>query len=172
MKRLASGVIAALAACGAPSVGPSIGPDFPTTLDFTAEAEGVAGGRTVRCSLDFHVMLERRGDHWFGSWGGEIHRLAIDATGAGVEFFGDSFAELRVDIDGSGAVTLRSYRDGRPLPPDGSSRFWDGILEVRGRLAAGDGAVVAEGAWTCQPMDARGDSVGAVTGQWRLTAAN
>ncbi|MBX3134235.1 MAG: hypothetical protein KF689_12710 [Gemmatimonadaceae bacterium] len=154
--------------CAQEPTGPSRQFAIPANPKLIAEATAWDGAMHVDCWIDFSVHLEPRGDHWFGTWGGEAHRKAVDATGAGVAYFADAFSQVRVDVSPTGAVTLATYRDDALLSPSGDSRFWDGILEFRGRMVPVEHPIIAEGEWSCRPMDTHDDSIGTVTGIWQL----
>lgn len=167
-------LLAALPALGAlacDDTGPTDpAPDvvLPAEMSLIATASGNAGGLTVQCGLAYVVKVTRQGAVWSGEWGGEAQRSVVDATGAGISFFALAHAELRLTAAREGALVLTSYRDGKPLMPDGTSRFWDEIVTLRGTLGADRRTVIGEGSWTCRPMDARGDSLVSVPGTWRL----
>jgi hypothetical protein len=169
--------------CGAPGAAFAIalvactpveltGPDHRYTLPPLLELVGGASGRdgdlTIDCGFRQMIEIERVGSHWFGEWGGEAHRRAIDDVGEGAWFFADTHSDLRIDVDGSGAIALAAWRAGAPIEPNGISRFWDGIAVLRGVTTPDGDDVLASGAWVCRPMDTHNDSSGEITGVWEL----
>jgi hypothetical protein len=150
------------------SMGPGSDVTLPPSMTLIAAAAGHDDGIDVECELDLTVTLERVGGRWIGDWGGEAQRKAADPTGAGVSYFADAHSELHAHVSGAGEIALESWREGVRLEPDGTSRFWDGILRLRGHLVPGGDPVVAAGEWRCEPMDTHADRSGTVAGTWEL----
>ncbi len=158
-----------LLSCGSEPAAPLPDAWVPDHMRFVAVASGHVGGLDVECLIDYAVDGTREGHHWTGVWGGEVQRSVLDETGAGVGFFGIGHSELRIEFGDVGApLVLRAFHDGAPLPPDGTSRFWDGILTITGTRTADPRSEIASGSWLCRPMDARGDTVATVPGTWTL----
>lgn len=157
-------------ACDGTTAPPAV-PELPARMRLSAEASTITdNGQQITCFLDYIVEVRRDGDGYAGQWGGEAYRQSIDGTGAGITFWASAFTFARVSFESGGRVALVAHVDGRPAPPVTDSRFWDGVRRFDGELADGD--VVAEGPWSCQPMDARDDDFGVAEGSWRLTLAS
>jgi hypothetical protein len=140
-----------------------IAPRLPANMRLDATASGVAGDRTIDCALHYQIRLTADGA-LTGTWGGEASRQSLLPDGSGIAFFADAASDLRIDPLSASRVRLISYGQGRPLEPDGTSRFWDGILVLEGDYD--EGASTVTGVWTCHPMDTRGDDVGSIAGTW------
>lgn len=141
-------------------------PALPPQMRLEAHASGMSDGHEITCELDFVVNMTRDGDGYTGEFGGEIHRISLDATQAGIEFWGQAHTEARIRFGDGGRVSLVSYRGGAPMPVVTDSRFWEGIRRFDGVVLSG--VAVAGGTWQCAPMDARGDTFGTLTGTWHL----
>jgi hypothetical protein len=161
MTTFRAGLLLALAGCATSPDEPNA--HLPAAMSLVATAQGIVAGRTIDCSLHFTIDLERDGAR-DGTWGGEASRKSLLPDGSGIAFLADASSQVRVEgVPGNG-VRLVSYREGRPIAADGQSRFWDGILALEGTYASGNRTI--SGAWTCHPMDTRGDDLGSVDGTW------
>jgi len=144
---------------------------FPTYAKLRAEAEAEFGdGFTVECLVDYFLEVELDGSsggerRYTGTMGGEINRTVLDASGAGVSFFGDGFTPVEIVIAGSTLAIVSTYEQPSRLPKEEDSRFWSEITLFRGQIDA-EGNVT--GSWRCFPLDTRGDDSLIATGQWRL----
>ncbi len=164
-------VTAALAsgACADPAA-PARPAELPTDAVLLAVAEGVNAGLTVTCRIDFIATLHPTSADYRGTMGGEIQRKALAPDESGISFFGDAYyADVRVVVSSDGRASIASYQDGVPVQPTGESRFWDELRSFEGRYDASSRTV--SGSWTCRPVDAHGDTAGAVEGHWTLQAA-
>lgn len=140
--------------------------DLPPQMLLEAEASGTSNGHEITCELNFILTMSRDGDGYTGEFGGEIHRTSLDATQAGIEFWGQAHTEARIRFGDGGRISLVSYREGAPMPVVTDSRFWEGIRRFDGVVLSG--VAVAGGTWQCAPMDSRGDTFGTLTGSWQL----
>lgn len=162
---LAGAILAAACSDGATAV--IVVADLPPQMLLEAHASGTSNGHEITCELSFIVTMSRDGDGYTGELGGEIHRLSLDATQAGTEFWGQAHTEARIHFGEVGRISLVSYRDGAPVPIVTDSRFWDGIRRFDGEVA--NGGALAGGTWQCAPMDSHGDTFGTLTGVWQLS---
>lgn len=104
-----------------------------------------------------------------GTAGGEAYRQVLDETGAGIEFWASAHSETLIRVTPDGAVSVTAFQDGVRMPRVTDSRFWESVRVLWGEVST-DPVVLAEGDWSCPPMDARGDDVGIVSGHWILMA--
>ncbi|HEV8357638.1 MAG TPA: hypothetical protein VGQ17_12875 [Gemmatimonadales bacterium] len=170
-------------ACGASETLAPVGDRvLPASLRLLAEAAGTDAGKDIQCSLDILVRLEGaidRSTHRLiqhGTGGGEARRGWVLPAGNGISFWADLFiADLEIHLIGADSVELRSPAS----MADTESRFWHelGLLPGHTRNANPATGELADGTWTCRPMDTPRssgeyfDSTGTVAGTWRLLAA-
>ncbi len=134
---------------GAPSSGPS---EVPGYFRLTAFAEATEGDITAVCEIDFIFELEAESSRtdelvqYPGVHGGSAKRTVTAPDGAGFSFSADSFGEVVAELRfADSAIDLAI-----PINETAEGRFWRELALFAGTLEV-DGK--GSGAWTCAPLD-------------------
>ncbi|MBT8422352.1 MAG: hypothetical protein KJP03_04455, partial [Gammaproteobacteria bacterium] len=143
------------------------------SLDFwlRANAAGEEEGLTVECGLDYIVDIAgevSRTDQvveYVGTMGGEARRSILRPDGSGFAIFADAFSEVQVLLLAPDRVQINAINV--PPDPEGvSSRFWNELLKIEGRLT--DDQIVGD--WVCAPLDTEingiNDNTVVIPGMW------
>jgi hypothetical protein len=145
-------------------------PDPQQILPLYFRLEGTAKGmqdyRFIDCSCDLIFELEEpvRNEKgvsiYSGFHGGHLSRKAVDSTGAGIALIPDVFA----------AVQIMQYPDGEiniyiPINENSDTRFWESLTNLPGHINNDE----VTGSWICAPFDVRTDTIGIVSGTWKIT---
>lgn len=131
---------------------------LPPKLKFVAEAVSVdANNRKVECAIETLIQLSERVERsearvvQFGSGGGDARRYVDKENGNAVLFWADTyFEDLRIHLIGNDSIEIRS-----PISEGTPERFWREFAVFAGntRNANPTTGELAQGNWTCQPMD-------------------
>jgi hypothetical protein len=131
---------------------------LPRDLQFVAVAFSVdANGRKVDCGIDTYITLGTRVDRsetllvQYGEGGGDARRYVDKASGNTVGFWAHTyFRDLRFHLIGADSIEIRS-----PESEGVPERFWREFALFAGNTRNADPltGALAQGSWTCQPMD-------------------
>jgi hypothetical protein len=173
-------VLAAGTGCSSnEAVAPAPGREaLPTDLRLEAAAFGVDAGITVDCGSETFITLDQRVDRsqgrlvQHGEGGGDARRYVDRGNDIMVGFWAHTyFRDLQFHLIGQDSIEIRS-----PLSEGATERFWREFAVFAGNTRNANPATgeLAQGTWTCRPMDTPPssgeyyDPEGTAAGTWIL----